>query len=297
MANSNVTVTVTSAEPVGNLNTIFASDNTVLAMTGIANYMNGLASGNKSGSLSVKVGNGNAVQASLTATLTSVAVGDILLLNGIAFTAVASGAVAGQFNLGGSDSITATNLAAAITASTDLRVSGLFTASALSNVVTVVCIEYGVGGNAYDLEARGSGSIAIPGAGLVASGTLTFNNAGAATDTLTINGIAFTAVAAGAVGNQWNVGASATLSAAAAAAAINASVTAGVTNYVYATASTGVLTLKADRSGLFGNEFTIAGGQASITASGVRLTGGTDSAVVNMSGGVNDSSAKTYQVA
>src|SRR4051812_48431343 len=51
--------------------------------------------------------------------------------------------------------------------------------------------------------------------GVAATQTITFSGVGQAADTILINGVTFTAVAAGAAGNQWNVGGSATLSAAA----------------------------------------------------------------------------------
>lgn len=114
---------------------------------------------------------------------------------------------------------------------------------------------------------------------LKASGTLTFNNAGAATDTLTINGVVFTAVASGATGNQWNVGASATASAAAAAAAINASASSLISGFIIASAASGVITITSSDPGQNGNCMTIAAGQVSITASGARLTGGSNGTV------------------
>lgn len=55
---------------------------------------------------------------SSTLTLTGVAVGDQVTINGQTFSAVASGATGRQFDVGGTDALTATNLAAAITAST-----------------------------------------------------------------------------------------------------------------------------------------------------------------------------------
>lgn len=94
-------------------------------------------------------------------------------------------------------------------------------------------------------------------------------------DTITINGVAFTCVTSGATGNQFNVGASDTLTAAAAAVAINASATALVANNVYATSAAGVITITAMDPGTMGNCITIAN-SANGTASGARLTGGTN---------------------
>lgn len=108
-----------------------------------------------------------------------------------------------------------------------------------------------------------------------AVGTLTFVSV-IATNTILINGVTFTCVASGATGNQFNVGGTDTLTAVAAAAAINASVTALVSGYVTATSALGVVTITAVASGLPGNGFTISSPNGTITASGARLTGGTN---------------------
>jgi phage tail sheath gpL-like len=114
--------------------------------------------------------------------------------------------------------------------------------------------------------------------GVAASGTITFSGVGAADDTILINGVTFTAVASGAAANQWNVGASATLSAAALAASINASVTALVLGHVVATSSGAIVTITARAKGVTGNAITIAegvDGSSHMAVSGARLTGGT----------------------
>ena len=112
-----------------------------------------------------------------------------------------------------------------------------------------------------------------------ATGTITFTGIGAASDTVLINGVTFTARASGATGDEWNVGASATLSAAALAAAINASATALISGYVTAANVAGVLTITAVRPGTQGNCMTIAegvDGSSHMAVSGARLTGGTE---------------------
>lgn len=112
-----------------------------------------------------------------------------------------------------------------------------------------------------------------------ATGTITFSGTGAANDTILINGVTFTAKASGATGDQWNVGASATASAAALAAAINASATALVSGHVTASAASGVVTITSKFSNVSGNAVTIAEGVDSgnaMTVSGARLTGGTN---------------------
>jgi phage tail sheath gpL-like len=106
-----------------------------------------------------------------------------------------------------------------------------------------------------------------------ASGTFTLVSV-IATDAVKINGVTFTCVASGATGDQFNVGADDTATAVALAAAINASVTALVSGYVTATSALGVVTVTAAQPGLLGNAVTIESLDATITASGARLTGG-----------------------
>jgi phage tail sheath gpL-like len=115
-----------------------------------------------------------------------------------------------------------------------------------------------------------------------ASGTFTLTSV-VATDAISINGVTFTAVASGATGNQFNVGASDTITAANLAAAINASVTALVAGYVTATSAATVVTVRSTDYGIFGNQTLIASADGTIVASGARLTGG-----------AVDSGAKTY---
>ncbi len=122
-------------------------------------------------------------------------------------------------------------------------------------------------------------SMVVEVAAVKASGTVTFTGVGAALDTVLVNGVTFTARASGATGNEWNVGASATLSAAALVAAINASATALVSGVVLAESAAGVVTINALFAGVTGNAVTIAEGVDSLShmaVSGARLTGGTN---------------------
>jgi phage tail sheath gpL-like len=110
-----------------------------------------------------------------------------------------------------------------------------------------------------------------------ASGTFTFSGASTAGDTILINGVTFTAVASGATGNQFNVGASASAQATNLASAINGSATALVNTTVTALAASGVVTITAVKNGAMGNAVTIAKGTDAgsvVTVSGARLTGG-----------------------
>lgn len=116
-------------------------------------------------------------------------------------------------------------------------------------------------------------AISIEDQATAASGTYTLDTV-IATDAVSINGVSFTAVAAGATGNQFNVGADDTETAANLAAAINASATALVNQHVTASSVDEVVTVTAVNKGVFGNAVTIASADATITPSGARLTGG-----------------------
>ncbi len=99
-----------------------------------------------------------AVAATGTLTGTTVVAGNTCTVNGVVFTAVASGATGNQFNVGGTDTITMANLAAAINASTSAGIPDTVRATSATNVVTITAIVPGTGGNALTL-AVGQASI------------------------------------------------------------------------------------------------------------------------------------------
>jgi diphthamide biosynthesis methyltransferase len=110
-----------------------------------------------------------------------------------------------------------------------------------------------------------------------ASGTITYSAPTVAGDTIIINGVTLTAVASGATGLQYNVGATATIQAANLVNAINNGVSALISSTVVATSALGVVTLTAVQAGIVGNAITTAKGVdtgAVVTVSGARLTSG-----------------------
>lgn len=110
-----------------------------------------------------------------------------------------------------------------------------------------------------------------------ATGTITLASM-VATDTVTVNGVTFTCMASGAVGNQFNVGGTDTLTAVALAAAINASATAGINTIVTATSALAVVTVNALYPGYLGNAVTLAiSAHGSVSAA--RLAGGDNGAL------------------
>lgn len=82
-----------------------------------------------------------AVAASTTGTFTGdPTAGQAVTINGVTFTARASGAAANEFNIGGTPTLNAANLAAAINASTTARIIGTVGASSAAGVVTFFSI-------------------------------------------------------------------------------------------------------------------------------------------------------------
>lgn len=125
----------------------------------------------------------------------------------------------------------------------------------------------------------------IASGGIQASGTITLSSSVAA-DTVTINGTVFTEVASGATGNQFNHGASDTITAANLAAAINASTTANILNNVSATSAAAVVTILSKTQGTIGNFQTIAiSAHGSVSGSGL-LAGGTDGTSIALAKGL-----------
>ena len=104
-----------------------------------------------------------------------------------------------------------------------------------------------------------------------ATATLTFTDVPTATETFTINGESFEAVASGATGDQFNIGGDAATTAANVATAVNASASAGVAD-VTASSAAGVVTFTSDIPGTVGNSMTLAESLSNATA--VSFAGG-----------------------
>ena len=168
-----------------------------------------------------------------------------------------------------------------ITITHDREVSGdlqhKFITSNFSKQAQIAALENLINDVALGARPAQVTTVIDDGNAVTATGTITFSGPGQAADTVLINGVTFTAVASGATNNQWNVGGTATLSAAALAAAINSSTTLLVSGVVSAANLAGVLTISALLPGQAGNAVTIAkgvDGLAAMTVSGARLTGG-----------------------
>lgn len=108
----------------------------------------------------------------------------------------------------------------------------------------------------------------------------TFSGAPSADDTITLNGVVFTAKASGATGNQFNIGANVTATALNFLTAVNASATAGVKDVIFVSQVAGVVTVIAQQAGKIGNAIIVAesctnfafAGAATVLAGGTQQT-------------------------
>jgi phage tail sheath gpL-like len=127
-----------------------------LASAKIVNYAKQVTSGARPAAVKTRIG---AVKASGTVTLSSHVATDTVTINGTTFTCVSSGATGNQYNVGGNDTSTAVNLAAAINASATSVVVDNVYATAASGVVTVTAIDPGTSGNQITLAISAHGSV------------------------------------------------------------------------------------------------------------------------------------------
>ncbi len=116
-----------------------------------------------------------------------------------------------------------------------------------------------------------------------ATGTITFAVNPSANDTITLNGTAVTFVAAGATGNQVDIGADLASTLTALQTFLAASADAQISKCNYS-ASTTVLTVTNKTAGFAGNSFTLAASAA--TVSSATLTGGQDAALTQVWAGL-----------
>lgn len=120
-----------------------------------------------------------------------------------------------------------------------------------------------------------------------ASTTGTFTGAPTAADTITVNGVVFTARASGAVANEFNIGTSVTATAANLAAAINASTTTGIVGVVGASSAAGVVTFFSIVPGAVGKNIPIVESLGNFTLAAVTFsTGGTQAHNATLSAGL-----------
>ena len=123
----------------------------------IEGFFSDIACGARNAKFDVQVNGGTSVVASATATYSTFSTaGDTIVINGVTFTAVASGATGNQFNVAASAALQAANVAAAINASVTPLVVGVVVASVVGAVVTVSASSAGPLGNSVTLTGTGA---------------------------------------------------------------------------------------------------------------------------------------------
>lgn len=165
-------IAVTHAETSGTMTPQLGQVDRYNWATRAARYFEALAAGVKNASVAFSVAEASGVAASATATIVTAVATNKITINGVDFEGVASGATGNQWNVGSggsADATSATNLAAAINGSVTARVTGVVTASAASNVVTITAVTKGLVGNCITLTRTGA-PITVTGSGFLASG-------------------------------------------------------------------------------------------------------------------------------
>lgn len=229
-----------------------------------------LVSGSNTTSNTVQVRNATAAASGTITVSASLAAGTVIDVNGVEFIAVNTNQQqsANEFDMSsGVANTIATNLAACINGSTNLAISGVVTAAAATNVVTVTAV----------MSGQASSSVVLRMKGVMANATITVSG-GAAADTAVINGVTFTAVSSAPSTNQYLVGGSDAATAANLAAAINGTASALVNQHVVARASGAsgnVVTVHAIYGSISGNCITLTASGHN-TASSARLVNGTE---------------------
>jgi len=121
-----------------------------------SDYLRSVSGGQRNSSLLMAQ---NSVKASGTITFASFIANNTVTINEVVFTAKASPVGANEFLLGGSDTATATNLAAKINASALAKIVNVVTATSAAAVVTVTCSIPGLVGNVCTLAISANGSV------------------------------------------------------------------------------------------------------------------------------------------
>jgi hypothetical protein len=235
---------------------VFTTDVTLTGVyaTGTATLTAGLATGQKV-TLSAHDFVAKNKYASNIVTCAAVNAGDTVTVNGKAFAAVAGVAGADQFSIDGTDAQDAAALAAAVTASTDPLVTGIFTAANVGGqaTVTFTASTAGNAGNNITIATSNGTRLAITTAGGKLAGA--YNPAS----------------------DEWPIESTLALSATALANAINACAAVGTSDTVTCAAADVVATCTSKTGGTAGNAITWTKTGANITVSGAgTFTGGTN---------------------
>jgi hypothetical protein len=203
-----------------------------------------------------------------TAQCTSVIATDTVTINGLLYTAV-SGVKSDntEFSVDTGDNECAADLADSVNNDVRSGTLGVVSASASTDTVTLTSDVLGVAGDATTLAQTG-GTITLGGA--------TFSG-GVDADTITINGLLYTAVAGTKADNtEFSIDTDDDSCAADLADSVNNDVRVGTLGIVSASATTDTVTLTSDQVGTAGDATTLAETGTTITISGATFSGGDD---------------------
>ena len=147
---SKILVSITTNRSAADTASLLNMNTANAAMNNLCNLLQGMNCGAEAGKLEMNIG---AVAASQTLTVGTVVATNGPTINAVAVLAVVSGAVNNQFNIGATPTESATNLAAAINASTTLGLKDFVSATSAGAVVTVSAQVPGTEGNALTTTA------------------------------------------------------------------------------------------------------------------------------------------------
>lgn len=154
----------------------------IIQPQGLIDLVADISSGLRNASIQTTIDDGNAVIASGTIIFSGVGqAADTILINGVTFTAVASGATGNQWNVAGTAALSAANLAAAINASATALVSGVVSASAPTATCTISALLAGQAGNAITIAKGVDALTAMTVSGARLTGGTTSTNSGTVT--------------------------------------------------------------------------------------------------------------------
>lgn len=123
--------------------------NKAKSLARLGRYIEGMGLGARRGVVNLRT---SAVKSTATITFTGApTANDTFVLCGTTFTAKASGATTNEFNIGGTVTETATNVAAAINASNAATVTASVVATSSAGVVTITALDPGAMGNGLRL--------------------------------------------------------------------------------------------------------------------------------------------------
>jgi hypothetical protein len=215
-----------------------------------------------------------------TVTCAAVEAGDTVTINGLVYTAV-SGAKADntEFSIDTGNNECAADLEDSIDNDVRAGTTGDISASVASAVVTVTTDVLGAAGNAITLVSSTGVRLAVSGAGTLTDGVTA--------DTVTANGLVYTAVAgAKADDTEFSIDTSNDAAATDLAASITADTRSGTSGDLSATATTVTVTMTTTVTGTGGNAITLIssnGTRLAVSGSGT-LTGGVTADTVTVNG-------------